>query len=795
MIKLINSKLILFSLLLFFTNSLLAQTIMLSGRVTDINGHGIEFARISIPSQAKNAITDIKGNFKLNIETQDSVKIIFSMVGYKPKTKILYRPKTRQHIVIQLLSNTNLDEIVIQKQVRLHGTTEEIKIDKAKTSPSTSGNIVEELVQTQAGVSTHNEMSSQYNVRGGSFDENFVYINNVEIYRPFLVRNAQQEGLSIINADMVENVGFSTGGFEAKYGDKMSSALDITYKEPKQTEASATISMTGATGYVGLSTKCLKWANSARYKTNKYLLSTLQTKGEYEPIFIDYQTYLIWTPNRLWKVDIIGNISDNKYTFQPKDRETQFGTLKNIKSFKVYFDGQEKDIFRTYFGAINVNRIISKHTNISLIASAFNTKEAQNYDIEGQYWLKQTENAENLGVGSYMLHSRDYLRAKVKSIKFIVNHKIPSHNIEAAITYKSEQIIENSKEYEYRDSAGYNIPHTGKDLELIYSLRAKNALNAGRVESYIQDTWRFKSKDSIPTLYTLNYGIRFSNWSFNNESIFSPRLILNIAPGWNRNLSFRIATGIYYQAPFYKELRQTINQDGVIYATLNQNAKSQQSLHTIAAVSYRFDMFNRPFKLTTEIYYKKLIRVVPYTIDNMKVTYFGNMSTSGKAMGIDFKLFGEFVPNTNSWLTLSLMKATMNIKGHKIPLPTDQRVAINLFFTDYFPNSDKWLMSLRIAYADGLPFAPPHKEFTSTPFKAPAYKRVDLGMNYRLYNGETRHNNSLVKNIWIGIDCLNLLGINNVNSYYWVTDISGQQYAVPNYLTGRLFNGKITIQF
>ena len=615
------------------------------------------------------------------------------------------------------------------------------------------------------------------------------------MYRPFLVRSGQQEGLSVINADLVESVGFSTGGFEAKYGDKMSSALDITYKRPKRTEGSITASMLGANGYLGIATKKLTWTNGLRYKTNKYLLGSLETKGEYNPSFLDYQTYLSWQPSKRWQVDFIGNISENNYNFEPKDRETKFGTLKNVKSFKVYFDGKEKDLFRTFFGSLSITNHLTPRTDISLIASAFSTKEQQRYDIQGQYWLTQTETSENLGVGTYMQHSRDYLKANVRSLKLMMQQRAGNHRVEGALTYKIEKIEENSAEYEYRDSAGYNIPHTGETLDMIYSMRARNNLDAKRIEAYLQDTWNFKSNDSVPTLYRLNYGVRYAHWDFNGESIVSPRASLNITPGWNRNLSFRVAAGLYYQAPFYKELRDTTMINGVTYALLNKKIRSQRSIHALASMSYRFSMMNRPFKFTAEAYYKAISRLVPYSVDNVKVTYYGDNETSGHAAGLDLKLFGEFVPGADSWLTLSVMNTSMKLNGKNVPLPTDQRFALNLFFTDYFPGSTRWRMSLKLAYADGLPFSAPHQELTSTPFRAPAYKRADIGMSYRLFDNQDGSRSSIFRNVWLGLDCLNLFGINNVNSYYWITDISGQQYAVPNYLTGRQINAKISVEF
>ena len=786
---------ILFVLFLMVTQVAIGQSFTLQGKVSDKDGNPIELASVMVVSQGKLAMTNLKGEFHMQLHSADSVKVRFSMIGYKSKERVLRRPQGKQTLLVQLLDDNEMQEVVVEGKTKQHGTTEELDVDKVKQGPSASGNAVEEMVQTQAGVSTHSELSSQYNVRGGTFDENSVYINNIEVYRPFLVRSGQQEGLSIINPDMVQSVGFSTGGFEAKYGDKMSSALDITYKRPKRTEASLTASLLGASAYLGIASKKFTWTNGVRYKTNRYLLGSLQTKGEYKPSFLDYQTYLSWQPSKRWQIDFIGNISDNHYNFQPEDRETNFGTLQNVKKFRVYFDGQEKDLFRTYFGSLSITRHLSPRTDVSLLASAFSTREQERYDIQGQYWLTQTETSENLGVGTYMQHSRDYLNANVKSLKLMLQHRTGKHKIEGGVTYKVEQVKENSAEYEYRDSAGYNVPHTGRDLRMIYALRAKNELNAKRTEAYLQDTWNFQTRDSVPTLFTFNYGVRFAHWSFNGESIVSPRASLTITPGKNRNLSFRIAGGLYYQAPFYKELRDTSVVNGITYATLNQSVRSQRSIHALASMSYRFEMMGRPFKFTAEAYYKALSQLVPYSVDNVKVTYYGDQQATGHATGLDLKLFGEFVPGTDSWLTLSVMNTRMRLNGKSIPLPTDQRYALNLYFTDYFPGTTRWRMSLKLAYADGLPFATPHQELENNSFRAPAYKRADIGMSYRLLDNHDGSRNTIFKNVWIGLDCLNLFGINNVNSYYWVTDIAGQQYAVPNFLTGRQINGRVTVEF
>lgn len=773
-----------------------AQTFTLQGRVTDENNDPIEFASVSCLKQGKMTMTSLKGEYSMQLHSADSVVIKFSMIGYKAKTRILRRPRGKQTLQIVLHSDENqLGEVTVTGKKIETGQMEDISKDHLKSLPSASGNAVEELIQSQAGVSTHSELSSQYNVRGGSFDENSVYIDNVEIYRPFLVRSGQQEGISVINPDMVEKINFSTGGYEARYGDKMSSALNIKYRKPKKFEATASASMLGASAFIGVSNKKVSWSNGFRYKTTKHLLGSMDTKGEYSPTFIDYQTYLTYTPNKRWEIKLLGNISDNHYNFMPEDRETKFGTMENVKAFQVYFDGQEKDVFRTFFGAVGITRNFGEKTSLSLIASAFNTREQEKYDIQGQYWLTQTETSENLGVGTYFQHARNYLKAHVESAKLLFKTKYKKHDIEGAFTFKKEKITENSVEYEMRDSSNYSIPHTGKDLYMIYSMRAKNVLDANRIEAYVQDAFRFTSNNE-KTLYTLNYGVRLSHWSYTKETIVSPRVSLGIIPAFNENITMRFATGLYYQAPFFKELRDTTTQNGITYASLNSKAKSQRSIHFIAGFDYRFRMNNRSFKFTAEAYYKALGNLVPYSVNNVKVVYYGSNESSGHAAGIDLKLYGEFVPGTDSWLSLSLMNTSMKLNGKSIPLPTDQRYAINLFFTDYFPGTDRWKMSLKLALADGLPFSAPHQELESNVFRAPAYKRADIGLSYRLLNNEGKQRKHIqLRNVWLGAECLNLFGINNVNSYYWITDVTGGQYAVPNYLTGRQINFRVTVDF
>ncbi len=782
-------------LLLMGSTMLHAQSFTLSGTVSDEEGNAVELATVSCLEQGAVTMANLKGEYSLTLRSADSVVVKYSMVGFQTTTRVLRNPKGKQRLLITLRPMKELDEVVVTERRRQTTGTEQLDTKNIKQTPSTSGNAVEELVQQQAGVSSHNEMSSQYNVRGGSFDENSVYINGTEVYRPLLVRSGQQEGLSVINSDMVEKIGFSSGGFEAKYGDKMSSALDIQYRKPTRLEGNLQASLLGGSVFLGYGNKKFSMSHGVRYKTNRYLLGSLETKGEYKPNFLDYQTYITWHPNKRWDLEVIGNISENHYNFVPSDRETSFGTMQDVKSFKVYFDGQEKDIFRTLFGTASITYHPTEKTHVKIQAAAFHTKEQETYDIQGQYWLDDTQTSENLGVGTYMEHARNYLTANVENIKLTVNHKAKRHDIEGALTMKWEEIEENAREYEMRDSSGYSIPHKADRLDLIYSLASKNKISSTRLEAYLQDTYRFQSGPAEkPNLWTLNLGVRLANWSYNKETIISPRISLAMIPGFNEDMTFRLSTGLYYQAPFYKELRDTSTINGRTVVTLNNDIKSQRSIHIVGAFDYRFRMADRPFRFTAEAYYKIMDNLVPYNVQNMKVVYYGQNMAKGYAAGLDLKLYGEFVPGTDSWLTFSIMSTRQTINGISVPLPTDQRWGVNFHFTDYFPGTERWKMTLRLAFADGLPFGAPHRGLEYQQFRAPAYKRADIGMSFLAYRHENRSNFGL-RRIWLSVEGLNIFGISNVNSYYWVTDVTNKQFAVPNYLTGRQINGKVIVEF
>ncbi len=766
----------------------------LHGTVADENGESVPFAIVRIEGQGIATTADLNGRYKIAFRTADSVVVHYQMAGYQNRKRVLRNPQGNLTLNIVMPSaDRELSEVTVSETRRQMGSTETLNTTELRRLPSTTGNAVEELVATQAGGSSHNELSSQYTVRGGAFDENCVYINGGEVYRPMLVSSGQQEGLSVINSDMVERVDFSAGGFEAKYGDKMSSVLDITYHRPKRLEGSLQGSLLGANAYMGYGNKKFSFSNGLRYKTNQYMLGSLETKGEYSPSFLDYQAYLSYTPSPSWELDLMGYISNNVYNFTPKDRETKFGTLEDVKSFKVYFDGKEEDLFRTYFGSAKLARKLNDRSHLALSFSLFSTRERETYDIQGQYWLNDTEDDQQLGVGTYMQHARNLLTSLTKTLRLDYNASRRGHTVAAGLAWKGESVTERSREWESRDSSGYNIPHTGKDLMVIYNLKSTADISSNQVELYAQDTWRHESEAGT---LSVNYGARLSYWSWNGEWLFSPRVSLGYVPSSNDNFTFRLATGLYYQRPYYKELRDTVTLNGNTTVQLNKDIKSQRSFQIIGALEYRFKLDERPFRFTAEAYYKAQGNINPYNVDNVKIVYYGENIASGYVAGIDFKLYGEFVPGTDSWISFGLMGAKMKLHGQTIPQPTDQRYNINFFFSDYFPGTTRWKMNLNASFADGLPFGPPHTGLAANAFRAPAYKRVDIGMNYRALDNEDRHlRHSAVKNIWLGIDCFNIFGFNNVSGYYWVTDVQGHQYAVPNYLTGRQVNGRILIEF
>lgn len=766
------------------------------GIVKDDQGAPIELAAVRVLGTANAVTTNLSGQYSIYIGANDSVTLQYSMIGYESRKRTVDHPQVDSLRIDVMLPvyGQQLSMAEVKGQGVQTGTTQKITKVDSHLQPSTTGNGVEELIATQAGVSTHSELSSQYNVRGGSFDENCVYLNGFEVYRPMLVRSGQQEGLSIINSDMVESIGFSSGGFEARFGDKMSSVLDITYRRPEKTEVTLSASLLGASAYLGLGNKKVSFMTSVRYKTTGYLLGSLDTNGEYNPNFLDYQAYLNWHPNQRWTFDLLANYSDNRYDFKPKDRTTTFGTLDEPRSFTVYFDGWEKDYFRTFFSAASITHHFNPNTYLAAQFSAYATKEHEAYDISGEYWLQQATDQEQLGVGTYMEHARNRLRAHVYNAGLRFRTKVTAHTIQAGLNFSVQHIMENAREWEMRDSMGYSLPHDPSQLRLIYALSAQQQMDANKLELFAQDAWRIRTDAG---LFNLTYGLRLTHNQWNKETLLSPRVSLGFLPAKNDRWVARFAWGFYYQTPFYKEVRDTTLNAGIATVRLNRDIKSQRSIHFVLGADYNFRVSNRPFKLTAEAYYKHLSNLIPYSVDNVRVVYYGRNMSKGYAAGIDFKIFGEFVEGKDSWLTFSLMSTKEKLGGLWLPRPTDQRYGINLHFTDYFPGTDRWTATLRAAVAGGLPFGPPHTDRASQKFRAPAYKRVDFGISYYIIKPGSYKRGGVrrkVQDCVLGLDCFNIFGISNVNSYYWVTDITNNQYAVPNYLTGRLINGRLTIR-
>ncbi|MBB4035966.1 hypothetical protein GGR21_001861 [Dysgonomonas hofstadii] len=804
-----RNLLFLFVSILVSTSLYSQQTIRIAGTVKNEKGQPVEYVLVAQEKTQNIATTDKNGEYFLTVSPKDTIKILFSLIGYKKHLYLM--PKLNEGMVLNAVlqeEDKELAPVTIEGERTI--TTVIERVDYLATRrPSNPWSSIESLLATMGGVSSTNELSQQYSVRGGNFDENIVYVNGVEIYRPLLVRSAQQEGLSFINPNMVKTIGFSAGGFSAEYGDRMSSVLDITYKKPKELEGAISASLMGGEVYIGSSSGRFSQITGARYKTTRSLLSKTDTKAEYDPDFLDFQTYMTYEFSPKWEIDLLGNYSYNRFKFTPTSRETKFGTLLTPRTFLVEFDGQEKDKFLTYQAAFTLKGKINDKLTIGLTASTFASDEQERYDITGRYLLKETDvtgeenpdESENLGIGTYHEHARNKLESEVYTISHFGNLKLDKHLIKWGITYQNENIKDKIKEWEMRDSAGYSIPSTGVDVNVFSNLKSDNKINPSRFSGFVQDTYSF---DTDKGLFILNAGVRASYWTFNEELIISPRGALAFVPKNTDNLSLRIAGGVYYQAPFYKEMQRIVDIDGNNTIELNKDIKSQKSYHIVLGADYFFgrdESRNIPaFKLSGEIYYKKLSDLIPYTVNNVKIRYTGENTSKGYSTGIDFKLYGEFIPGADSWISLGLMKAQQDINGTEVPLPTDQRFNFAIFYQDYIPGYERLRMSLRGLWSGGLPVSAPYKGYENGYFRTSSYKRVDIGFSW-LALGEDfaiRNRNSFCrafKNIWLGFDIFNLFDMENVNTYYWITDIHSQQYAVPNYLTGRQLNIKLVAEF
>ena len=789
------------ALMFALTSAMAQKTVKITGYVRDADGSPLELVNIRIKNTLNGAMTNEKGFYTITTTPGDSVALIYSCLGFNKAERIIPSLHADMRLNVQMnYTSLELGEVAVTAIRRQTTTMENIQADRIKLLPDPAGGSIESLVVTFAGVSSNNELSSQYSVRGGSYDENIVYVNGIEVFRPLLIRSGQQEGLSFVNPDLTESVNFSAGGFEARYGDKMSSVLDITYKQPKHFEGSASASLLGGSAYVGSSMGKVSQVTGFRYKSGRSLLGTMDTDAEYDPRFMDIQTYWTYKPTNKIEMNFLGNLATNKYHYVPHSRETSFGTTDEITNFTVWFpNSNERDKFQTLFGALTFKYKASEKVELGLQASAFDSKEEERYDIAGEYWLSDgTENSNMsdagisaMSVGRYMEHARNKLHSNVMNVGTTGTANLLNNKISWGAQVQFERISDHISEWEKRDSAGYSLPQTGTAVSLISNLYSDNRIESTRFSAYVQDAFKFRTKQG---LFTLVGGIRGSYWSYNKEFIFSPRVSLGFIPNFDQNLTMRFATGIYYQSPFYKELRLTTQDEaGNDVVTLNNNLKSQRSIHFIIGGDYTFKLMDRNFKLTAELYYKKLI-------DNVKVRYYGENCAKGYAAGLDLKFFGEFVPGTDSWISLSLMKAEQTIRETtKAPLPNSPGYNLSVFFQDYFPGYKRVKLNLKGVLSGGLPVTIPHRGYEAGYFRTPAYKRIDLGVSYQLAGGTDaimdRGFFQYLKNIWIGVDVFNILDIKNTNSYYWITRADNAQFAVPNYLTGRQINARLIVEF
>lgn len=793
------------------------KNIKISGLITDIKHQPIAFATVVVAGTNDGGISDDEGLFEFHTHSHPPFTLQISSVGFTTKELEIKSQRDLSNLKVVLeLKTEDLETIDVQGEIKDQSFS---KIDHKLINrlPDAGGGNIEGLIKSQMGVSSNNELSSQYRVRGGNYDENLIYVNDIEIYRPFLIRSGQQEGLSFVNPNLISSLKFSPGGFEAQYGDKMSSVLDVRYKQPKALAGSFTASLLGASAHVEGSTKDQKLnvVAGVRYKTNRYLLGTLDVTGDYNPTFFDGQTFVTYSFNDKFKMEGLGYYATNKYDFIPVDRNTVFGTINEAKSLRIYFEGQEQDLFKTGLGALSFKFMPNVNNQYKLTAMGYRTYEEETYDIVGQYWLQELESldgttasiqdpVEGVGVGTNIEHARNDLLGTVQNMAIQGKHQINNHLLSWEAKYQNERFKDRINEWEMRDSADYSLPYyDDSELTLLYSLNASLSTNTNRITTYLQDEFKLDVGSGV---LIINAGIRASYWDFNDEFLLSPRVNLLYHPAIASNTRYRFATGIYYQSPLYREIR-------TLEGELNPDIKSQKSLQFVLGYDKLFEVDGRPFKFTSEAYYKHLTDINPYHIDNVRIRYLGKNNAEGYATGIDFKVNGEFVEGIESWANLSIMKTeedilddfytetdddgnTTTVYPGYIPRPSDQRVNFSIFFQDYLPNNPTFSVNLNVLFGTGLPFGPPQSERYKAVHRMPSYRRIDIGFAKDLMNIYKKHfKNQAIKNASLSLEIFNLFDISNTISYTWVNDVSGRQYAVPNYLTSRRFNLKLSIAY
>lgn len=812
-------------MILILTSGLLTgqENGMLTGIVRDSVGDPVELANVTLLGTQEGTMTSVNGTFDLEVPAGRSYTVVVSCIGFRTfQFAIRLQPGESQERIIALHGDVrSIKEVSVSARQDRASTFHRIDVEELNYMPTTTGK-VEAIIKSQAGVSSNNELSSQYSVRGGNFDENLVYVNDIEIYRPFLVRSGQQEGLSFVNSDLVSSVKFSAGGYDARYGDKMSSALDITYKRPRKFAGSSSVSLLGASAHVEGASKTQRFTFLAgyRYKTTSYLLNTLETSGDYKPQFSDLQTLLTYQLSRKLEISFLGNYSSNKYQFTPETRDTEFGTKDLPLNLRIYYEGQELDQFDTYLGALTLNYRPVKGLSLKFTGSAFRTSEQETYDILGQYWINELDNTLGsdtysdsilaIGVGTLLTHARNYLDAIVISATHIGGYQTENNRLQWGLSYQYQDFHDRINEWELVDSMGYVLPNDQEELVLTESKSAENRIMYDQFSGFLQNTREFNGEEADVFVTT---GIRATVWNFNRTTMISPRVTISTLPFWESDVMFHVSAGYYYQPPFYKEMRMP---DG----SINDEVLPQRSIHLLVGGDYIFSMWDRPFKLTGEAYYKWLDNLIPYKIENIRVSYAGENISKGYARGIDFKLNGEFVHGAESWMTLSLLQTREDVEGDftyvfngndyvktpagEFPRPTDQLFTFGLYFQDYFPNNPGYKVHLNAFYGTGLPLSSPNDEQYYTEIRMKPYRRIDIGFS-KVIKRETdmlgeKNPLRFFESIWISGEIFNLLGIKNEASYLWIRTISDQsgipgQFGVPNYLTGRRFNVRLSVNF
>lgn len=784
----------------------------LHGVVSDETGRPMADVSVMETGTDNGTLTDARGHYRLIVPSGQRVNIRVSALGFERdffNVRLAAGDSLERPVVLYFLV-TQLSEVEIKdEQVRHEAGTIELNTEKVQELPSTIGGI-EGLLKVLVG--SNNELTSQYTVRGGNFDENLVYVNDFEIYRPFLVRSGQQEGLSFVNSDLVSGVNFSVGGFAARYGDKMSSVLDVTYKRPRTFGGSVMLSFLGAQGHLeGTSPdNKLSYLIGARQKSNRYLLQSQPTKGQYNPSFTDIQALLNYRISDKWETELIANYARNSFKFEPEEQVSAFGYVNKVYRLRTFFEGQERDRFDSYFGGLSLSYRPGMKWRLKLIASAFQTNETETFDIHGEYGLYEVESdlgkttlgQDKISLGTGLIHdyARNYLTANVVRLAHKGSLDAGSHFFEWGLEGNVVRVDDQLLEWQRRDSAGFSVPFDTTAIRMAESFRAKNTLEYARFSAFIQDNILLSRNVDM----TLNIGLRVNYSQLNEELILSPRLQYALKPNWEKDVVFRLATGLYAQPPFYRELRDF---EGV----LHPEVKAQKSYHAAAGLDYNFKMWgDRPFKLTAELYYKQLWDLIPYEYDDVRIRYFPRHTARGYAYGGEVRLFGDLVKDAESWVSVGFLKTEHQVfdeatgaYGPFIPRPTDQRLNFGIFFSDYLPRNDNFKMYLNLMYATGLPFSPPGKSLDPVykQLRIPDYIRADIGFSALLLDGRRREQraHSLFngfESIWISAEVFNLLGIENTLSYQWIQDFSSDRiFAVPNRLTNRLINLKLACRF